>query len=68
MTPTEVTAEVWRRLHAGRTAAERDFVDAAGYEYHVERIAAEQPEAYRAWEETLRSAADRLCRTPFPTW
>ncbi|MEU9045420.1 MULTISPECIES: hypothetical protein [unclassified Kitasatospora] len=68
MTPSQVAAEVWRRLFAGWTEAERDFVDAVGYEYHVDLIAAERPEAFRVWEKALRSAAERLCRTPFPTW
>ncbi|MFJ8624716.1 hypothetical protein ACIRD3_17980 [Kitasatospora sp. NPDC093550] len=68
VTPSEVAAEVGRSTHPGRTAAERAFVAAVDREYCVEHLAAQEPEVFRAWQEALRPATERLCRTPFPTW
>lgn len=62
-TPGEVAARVWQGLTAAQTETEHEFLQAVGDEYYVDYIADEQPEAFRAWEAELRSAAQRLSRT-----
>ncbi|MFD8702336.1 hypothetical protein ACFV1W_06900 [Kitasatospora sp. NPDC059648] len=62
----EVAAEVWYRCLPGDTEAEREFLDTIGPEYWVETLSYGPPEGYQAWKDSVRAAAERLCRAEPP--
>ncbi|MER7670069.1 hypothetical protein ABTY61_16580 [Kitasatospora sp. NPDC096128] len=66
LTPATVAGEVWLLAMEGGTGAEAEFLDAIGPEYLIDLLTDGPSERYLAWEDSVRSAAARLCRAEAP--